>query len=63
MDTVSLHSIFITIHLFGVVLGAGGAFISDGIFFTSLKDKIISKDEFRIIKTASNFIWGGYFCL
>lgn len=63
MDTVSLHSIFITIHLFGVVLGAGGAFISDGIFFTSLKDKIISKDEFRIIKTASNFIWGGLLLL
>jgi len=63
MDTASLHSIFIIIHLFGVVLGAGGAFISDGIFFTSLKDKIISKDEFRIIKTASNFIWGGLLLL
>ncbi len=63
MDTASLHSIFLTTHLFGVVLGAGGAFISDGIFFTSLKDKILSKDEFRILKTASNFIWGGLFLL
>ncbi len=63
MDTASLHSIFIIVHLFGVVLGAGGAFISDGIFFTSLKDKIISKDEFRIIRTASNFIWGGLLLL
>ena len=63
MDTASLHSIFLITHLFGVVLGAGGAFISDGIFFTSLKDKILSKDEFRILKTASNFIWGGLFLL
>lgn len=63
MNTTLLHGIFIIIHLFGVILGAGGAFVSDGIFFTSLKDKKISKDEFRILKTASNFIWGGLFLL
>ncbi len=63
MDTASLHGIFLIIHLFGVVLGAGGAFMSDGIFFTSLKDKILSKDEFRILGTASNFIWGGLLML
>lgn len=63
MDTASLHGILLIIHLFGVVLGAGGAFMSDGIFFTSLKDKMLSKDEFRILRTASNFIWGGLFLL
>lgn len=63
METASLHSILLVMHIFGVILGAGGAFVSDGVFFTSLKDKVISKDEFNILKTASNFIWGGLILL
>ncbi len=59
METISVHNMFVIGHLFGVILGAGGAFISDGVFFSSLKDKIISKDEFRSLRTASYFIWLG----
>lgn len=63
MDTASLNSIFTIIHLFGIILGAGGSLVSDGIFFTSLKDKIISKDEFQIIRMSSNFVWAGLLIL
>lgn len=59
METATLHTILIIIHLFGLALGAGGAFTSDGIFFASLRDKKISKDEVGILETTSKITWIG----
>lgn len=59
MDASQLHTLFLIIHLLGVTIGAGGAFFSDGVFFTSIKDRKISKDEFGIIKYASQMTWVG----
>lgn len=53
------YTIFIILHLFGMVLGAGAAFMSDFMFFTSLKDKIISRDEFSLLTKASHMVWAG----
>lgn len=63
MDTSQLHTLFLIIHLFGVAIGAGGAFMSDGIFFTSIKDRKVSKDEFGIIKYSSFMTWFGLLLL
>jgi uncharacterized membrane protein len=63
MENISLYSVLLLVHLFGIILGAGGAFVSDGIFFTALKDRIISGDELRILKAGSHFIWFGIILL
>jgi len=63
MEQISLYGALLFVHLFGIILGAGGAFVSDGIFFTALKDRIISGDELRILKAGSHFIWLGLLLL
>lgn len=59
MDFIEYKSIFTILHIFGAVLGAGGAYLGDAIFFSSVKDKTISKDEFRFMKLSSYFVWAG----
>lgn len=59
MDSYLFHLIFLILHLFGMVLGAGAAFMSDLMFFSSLKDKIISRDEFSLLNKASHMVWVG----
>lgn len=63
MDISQLQTLLLIIHLFGIALGAGGAFISDGIFFASLKNRKVSKDEYRILKVASKITWIGLILL
>ncbi|MEX0931745.1 MAG: hypothetical protein WDZ88_03265 [Candidatus Paceibacterota bacterium] len=60
---MDLHTFFIIIHLFGVAIGAGGAFMTDIIFLSSLKDYIFSKTEIRIIKLMSVAVWTGLILL
>lgn len=59
MDFINLQIAYLILHLFGVAVGAGAAFTSDFIFFACLQDKKVSKDEFHILKTASNAVWIG----
>lgn len=59
MELIDFKSLFLIGHIFGAVLGAGGAYVSDAIFFSSVKDRVISKDEFRFMKLASIFVWAG----
>ncbi len=47
------------VHLFGVVLGAGGAIASDFIFFSSIKDKKITSTELRFLRVGSHMVWIG----
>ena len=52
------HKILVTIlHVFGVVLGLGGATISDLFFFKFLKDFRISEEEVETMNTFSQVIW------
>ncbi len=60
---ISLKTFLLIIHIFGVALGAGGAFIGDGIFFRSVHDGKISKQEFGFIQLSSKFTWVGLFIL
>ncbi len=59
MDFISLHTSYLILHLLGVAVGAGAAFTSDFIFLACIQDKKVSKDEFNILKSASNAVWIG----
>ncbi len=56
---VNLNVILVIIHVIGVALGAGGALMSDFLFFHSIKDKKISQDEFDSLMTISRAVWAG----
>lgn len=60
---VDLHTSYIIFHLLGVVLGAGGAFMSDVMFFSSIKDGQISATEVSFLKLASRVVWVGVIIL
>ena len=64
METVfNYHNIFLIAHIFGVAIGAGGAFAGDILFFSSIKDKHISRTESRFVGVTSKMIWFGILIL
>lgn len=55
---------FVTIiHIFGAVIGAGGAYLSDAMFFMTVKDHRINKTEFKFLILGSVFVWAGLITL
>ena len=60
---MSVKIIFTILHLFGVAIGAGGAFFSDWIFLHAIKDRRLSKDEHDILRAAGVAIWAGIILL
>ena len=58
-DFLTLKTIFTILHLFGVAIGAGGAYASDLIFISSARDEKISRTEMRFIRLGSRFVWIG----
>lgn len=53
------HGLIVGFHLLGVVLGLGGATISDVLFFRFLKDLRISQFEANTLRSVSQVIWFG----
>ncbi len=53
------HRVVLGLHIFGIVLGFGGAIMSDIFFFKFLKDFRISKQEADTFRTLSKIIWVG----
>ncbi|MBI3250374.1 MAG: hypothetical protein HYZ61_00765 [Candidatus Andersenbacteria bacterium] len=49
----------IIFHLVGVILGAGGAVLSDAMFFSSIRDRKLTKTELRFMRMGSHFVWAG----
>lgn len=58
-DFFDARTIYSFIHLIGIVLGAGGAFMTDAMFFSSLQDKKIIESEIRFLHLGSKMIWTG----
>lgn len=58
-ETFDRETLFTMFHLLGVVLGAGGAFASDAMFLSSIKDRKFSKTEIRFLKLGSAMVWTG----
>ncbi|HZX49582.1 MAG TPA: hypothetical protein VFE94_00320 [Candidatus Paceibacterota bacterium] len=59
LDFIEIKTIYLIFHLFGIALGAGGAFASDLIFFKSIKDGQLTKTEFGFMELGSKMIWAG----
>jgi len=63
MDYIDLRTVYLILHIFGVALGAGAAFVGDRLFFVCLKDKKFSKNEIQILKSSSGVVWVGLLLL
>ncbi len=59
LDFLDAYTIGIMIHVFGAILGAGAAFVSDGMFFSSIKDGRMTATELRFLRLGSHFVWTG----
>jgi uncharacterized membrane protein len=56
---ITLKEILIVIHLLSVALGAGGAFITDAVFFRMIWSKMFSQSSISTISFISKFVWLG----
>lgn len=54
-----MKSLLVLAHLFGVVLGAGGAFMSDAMFLSSVKDERVTATELRFMRLGGRMVWAG----
>jgi hypothetical protein len=61
--TMELKTIFLILHLFGVAIGAGSAFIGDFFFFMSAKDRKFSLEETKFLHIIGLLTWIGLFIL
>jgi len=56
---MDIHTVYIIVHLIGVALGAGGAVMSDLMFFMAIKDRKISRTEMSFLELGSKMVWVG----
>lgn len=56
---MDLHNFFIIIHIIGTAFGAGGATVSDALFFRSVRDQTFEEKELDFLKTVSGIVWAG----
>jgi len=54
-----MYEFILVLHLIGVVIGAGGALVSDALFFGAIRDHHIEKTELKLLKTTGRLIWIG----
>lgn len=53
---MDLKIILLIGHIIGVAMGAGGATMSDTLFFMSIRDNLIDMSEYRLLKAASKVV-------
>lgn len=58
-EWIDQRILFLILHILGTVLGAGAAFTGDAIFLTSVRNKILTLSEIRILKITGNIVWVG----
>jgi hypothetical protein len=59
MEWIELKTLYTIAHIFGAVLGAGAAFVSDALFFASARDRVFRTTELRFLRICSTFVWIG----
>jgi len=62
-DFLDIGTVYLIAHIFGAILGAGGAFMSDMMFFSSIRDGLFDKHEFRFMRLGGKMVWTGIFIL
>lgn len=67
MDAILSSDIFrwgsFILHSLGVAIGAGGAYLSDAILFTSMRNHVISKSEIKFIRIGGSITMMGLWLL
>jgi len=58
-DFLAPPIIYVIFHIFGAILGAGSAYVSDSMFFLSVKDSKFSKKEIEFLRLGSKLVWLG----
>ncbi len=56
-------TVYLLFHILGTAIGAGAAFTGDLIFMTSVRNKILTSSELRILTTTSRMVWVGILIL
>lgn len=56
---MEIFDIYLTVHLLGVIIGAGSAFFGDAVFVLSHEDKHISRDERNVMHLSTKIVWFG----
>lgn len=56
LDQKTIYTLF---HVFGAVLGAGGAYMSDLMYMRATKDRVLEKTEISFLKLGSRMVWVG----
>lgn len=59
LSQFDLYKFFVILHIIGTAIGAGGATLSDILFFKSIEDGRIQKSEFTLLHTAGFAVWSG----
>jgi len=62
-EFINLENIFTVLHLIGVILGMGAAFMTDIMFINSTKDKVLTNGEISFIALGSRTVWMGLFLI
>jgi uncharacterized membrane protein len=62
-EFLTIKTIYLIVHIFGAILGAGGAFASDAMFFKTIKDGVIENTELSFMRLGSKLVWAGVFVL
>jgi hypothetical protein len=60
---IDYHTFLIVSHLLGVVIGMGGAFASDFIFLSSVRDERVTLTELRFLRLGGRMVWSGLFLI
>lgn len=60
---MDLHNFLIILHIIGTAFGAGGATVSDALFFRSVRDHAFQEEELIFLKTVSKIVWLGLIVL
>lgn len=60
---MELIGIYTLAHLIGVIIGVGGAYVSDFLFMRSVRDGILSFKELIVLHWASRLVWVGLIIL
>lgn len=56
---MNVYGLLVFAHVAGTIISVGGATMSDALFFKSVRNRKISKDEFKLLHEAGKVIWGG----
>lgn len=56
---LDISTVYLIAHVFGAILGAGGAFMSDAMFFMSVKDGKFEESEFHFMRLGGKMVWLG----